>query len=147
VRTTIYGRPILVFYKDTKSSSPVFGGKFNFNYDKDSEEVFGFVPPKEGTPEYKDFELIECVEFKENRDELGLFTGPFYDPKRKGAVAVDGKYDLIEIAESDVDNYDERDIITTEGKFYIPRWAKAFEFRAYYRKEDDGEPTTRRAYL
>ena len=146
VRTTIYGIPILVFYKETEESTPVFGGKYNFNYDKDSEEVFGFVPPEEGEDGYSDFELIECVEFKENRDEIGLFTTKFYDGNR-GASDGYGNNDLIEISEADVDSYDKREIVRSDGKVYVPKWAKAFEFRAYYRKEDDGTPETRRAYI
>ncbi len=146
VRTTIYGIPILVFYKETEESTPVFGGKYNFNYDKDSEEVFGFVPPEEGEDGYSDFELIECVEFKENRDEIGLFTTKFYDGNR-GESDGYGNNDLIEISEADVDSYDKREIVRSDGKVYVPKWAKAFEFRAYYRKEDDGTPETRRAYI
>lgn len=64
-RTTIYGRPILVFYKDTEDSEPVFGGKFNFNYDKDAEDVFGFV-------EDNAYEVVECVEFCNNTSDRCL---------------------------------------------------------------------------
>ena len=55
-RTTIYGYPIVIFHQKTESSSPEFIGKYNFNYDKSSEEVFGFTSAHD----------VECWEFKNN---------------------------------------------------------------------------------
>ncbi|MFV0326893.1 MAG: CotH kinase family protein [Bacteroides xylanisolvens] len=61
VRTTIDGFPILLFHKETASSQAQFVGKYNFNYDKAAEEVFGFVAGN------------ECWEFKNNTSSLCLF--------------------------------------------------------------------------
>ena len=47
VRTCIDGFPIAVFYQSLNSSSPRFEGKYNFNNDKSTEDVFGFTGGKE----------------------------------------------------------------------------------------------------
>lgn len=41
-RTTIYGYPIVIFHQKNENSTPVFIGKYNYNFDKGSEEVYGF---------------------------------------------------------------------------------------------------------
>lgn len=43
VRTTVEGHPCLLFYRATETDTPVFAGKFNFNNDKSTEAVFGFL--------------------------------------------------------------------------------------------------------
>jgi hypothetical protein len=43
VRTTVEGHPCLVFYRNSSSDTPKFGGKYNFNNDKSTEGVFGFL--------------------------------------------------------------------------------------------------------
>lgn len=42
VRQTIEGHPIVIFW-DKGDGNPVFAGKYNFNNDKGTEEVFGFA--------------------------------------------------------------------------------------------------------
>jgi hypothetical protein len=68
----------------------------------------------------------------------------------------DNPNDTVWIDLAEKESYDERDTLDTrtrtEGdtvynEILIPKWAKAFEFRAYCRKEDDGTTETRRAYL
>ena len=41
-RTTIFGYPIVIFHQETSTSTPTFVGKYNFNFDKGSVEVYGF---------------------------------------------------------------------------------------------------------
>ena len=41
-RTTIYGYPIVMYHQATETSEPIFIGKYNFNFDKGSVEVYGF---------------------------------------------------------------------------------------------------------
>lgn len=41
VRQTIDGHPIVIFW-DNGDGNPTFAGKYNFNHDKGTEEVFGF---------------------------------------------------------------------------------------------------------
>lgn len=64
-RTTIYGKPILLFHQATENSDPVFYGKANYNYDKGAGPVFGF------TPDYD----VECWEFKDNISDACNFLG------------------------------------------------------------------------
>lgn len=65
-RSTIYGKPILLFHKKDAYSDPVFYGKANYNYDKGAEDVFGF------TSEYD----VECWEFKNNTSDACNFLAP-----------------------------------------------------------------------
>lgn len=53
VRTCIDGFPIVVFYQQLGNSAPRFEGKYNFNNDKSTEDVFGFT----GGGEIKDQEV------------------------------------------------------------------------------------------
>ena len=64
-RTTIYGKPILLFHQANESSDPVFYGKSNFNFDKGSLEAFGF------TSEYD----VESWEFCNNTSDACNFLG------------------------------------------------------------------------
>ena len=43
VRTTVEGKPCLIFYRSSTAETPKFAGKFNFNNDKSTEDVFGFL--------------------------------------------------------------------------------------------------------
>ena len=70
VRTTIYGRPCVIFHKADSSAEPVFYGKSNANIDKGGEEVFGF------TSDYPD---AQCVEFCNNDAAACKFQGPIPD--------------------------------------------------------------------
>ena len=70
VRTTIYGRPCVIFNKVDSGSEPVFYGKSNANVDKGGEEVFGF------TSDYPD---AQCVEFCNNDAAACKFQGPISD--------------------------------------------------------------------
>ena len=47
VRQGIDGFPILIFWNDTVNQTTTFIGKYNFNNDKSTEEVFGFATPDE----------------------------------------------------------------------------------------------------
>lgn len=64
-RSTIYGKPILLFHQEAEGVEPVFYGKSNMNYDKGAEEVFGF------TDDYD----VECWEFCNNTSDACLFKG------------------------------------------------------------------------
>lgn len=68
-RTTIYGYPIVVFHQATANSTPQFIGKYNFNFDKGSEEVYGF------TKEYD----VESWEFLNNTSSDCNFTAALSD--------------------------------------------------------------------
>lgn len=65
-RSTIYGKPILLFHQKDAASDPVFYGKSNYNYDKGAEYVFGFTDQFD----------VECWEFKNNTSDACNFLGP-----------------------------------------------------------------------
>ena len=62
-RTTIYGKPILLFHQENENSDPVFYGKSNYNYDKGAEYVFGFTNAYD----------VECWEFLNNTSDACNF--------------------------------------------------------------------------
>ena len=62
-RTTIYGFPCVMFHRETENDELSFVGKYNFNYDKGSENVYGF------TQEYD----VESWEFLNNTSDACLF--------------------------------------------------------------------------
>lgn len=87
VRTTIDGEPCYLFYRATVEEQPVFLGKYNFNNDKSTEAVFGFL----GIPGYHDAQWVqdkfsgenptECWEFLNNDYPMGLFRDDDFDRK------------------------------------------------------------------
>jgi hypothetical protein len=66
-RTTIYGYPIVLFqrtYNEMGAEKIEFIGKYNFNFDKGSKEVFGFTDDNPGA---------ECWEFRFNEKPACIF--------------------------------------------------------------------------
>lgn len=87
IRTTVDGFPILLFSRATEDDEPVFLGKYNFNNDKSTEEVYGF----RDIPGYHDAEWVrtvfggknptECWEFLNNDYLMGSFLDADFDIK------------------------------------------------------------------
>lgn len=87
IRTTVDGFPILLFSRATEDDEPVFLGKYNFNNDKSTEEVYGF----RDIPGYHDAEWVrtvfggknptECWEFLNNDYSMGSFLDADFDVK------------------------------------------------------------------
>ena len=119
-RTTIYGRPIVVFYENPKDDTLTFGGKYNFNYDKDAEEVFGFA--FENEDDQKKYEVIDCVEFRDNSIKMCQFTEPFSTQPVEG------------LSEAQLKEYD--DYSKIPGTTQAEAWGNAFEFRHHYHREE-----------
>ena len=102
VRTTIDGEPCYLFYRGSADETPQFLGKFNFNNDKSTEAVFGFLD----IPGYHDQAWVtekfggqnptECWEFLNNDYPMGMFLD---------------------------------DDFTTKGEDGTPNWLKVFEAR------------------
>ena len=102
VRTTIDGEPCYLFYRGSVDETPQFLGKFNWNNDKSTEAVFGFLD----IPGYHDQEWVntkfggqnptECWEFLNNDYAMGMFLD---------------------------------DDFTTKGDDGTPNWLKVFEAR------------------
>lgn len=69
VRTAIDGFPILMFYHKNANDPLIFIGKYNFNNDKSTENVFGFTD----IPGF-DNSRMQCWEVLNNDNPIGLFT-------------------------------------------------------------------------
>ena len=78
-RRTIFGYPIVVFHQATEADTPTFVGKYNFNYDKGSNEAYGFAS----------FPKAERWEVLNNTDPLCLFKS---DDTSKMAAAFEAQY-------------------------------------------------------
>ena len=64
-RSTIAGFPCVIFHRKTENDPYVFSGKYNFNFSKNSENVFGFTAVDDnGEPVYP---KIQSWEFCENK--------------------------------------------------------------------------------
>lgn len=93
VRTTVDGEPCYLFYRATIDDTPVFLGKFNWNNDKSTEAVFGFL----NIPGYHDQAWIaeqfagknptECWEFLNNDYVMGMFKEADFDRMEDGSPA------------------------------------------------------------
>lgn len=70
VRTAIDGFPIVAFYQLTKDDPLIFLGKYNFNNDKSTENVFGF----KDIPGFNNARM-QCWEMLDSGNEYALFTG------------------------------------------------------------------------
>lgn len=82
-RTTIYGFPCIIFHRDSSGEQYKFAGKYNFNFSKDSENVFGFTATDDqGNPLYP---YAQSWEFAENKYAPCKFlTDPDQIPDGKG---------------------------------------------------------------
>ena len=109
VRHGVHGEPIVLFWHNTNSGEFYFQGKYNFNDDKDAEEVFGYkgVLPKD---KYN----IECWEFTNNNMPLCLF-----------------QHNL-----SEGDNAWFKDVPNDKGEM-VPAWSNSFERR--FPEQEDGK--------
>ena len=107
VRTTIDGFPIALFYQEI-GQTPKFIGKYNFNNDKSTEDVFGFTGG----------EKIEGQEYKY-----------FYIGKTKPQINDDEKATLVErydkISEPDSDS--PLFCSDVDGNYYMLRGKKMFD--------------------
>ena len=64
-RSTIAGFPCVIFHRKTENDPYVFSGKYNFNFSKNSENIFGFTAVDDnGNPVYP---KIQSWEFCENK--------------------------------------------------------------------------------
>ena len=89
-RHGIHGEPILLFWRDAITKEEYFQGKYNFNDDKDAENVFGYVNVLPEDYPYS----IQCWEIRNNNQDLCLFRQNYAggDPWTK-TETVDGKTD------------------------------------------------------
>lgn len=128
-RTTVDGFPVVVFARRNAQESYIFMGKYNFNNDKSTENVFGFcdIPGFDGAyvdghegeiiPEgemnagkpYTYGNKMQCWEIKDSEDKYALFK------------TTEG-WDVTQKDENGNDRID-------EDKIPIKNWATGFEAR------------------
>ena len=132
VRTTIDGEPCYLFYRGSIDETPQFLGKFNFNNDKSTEAVFGFLD----IPGYHDQEWVtekfggqnptECWEFLNNDYPMGMFLDDDFDTKGE-----DGTPNWLKVFEArfpdDDDINAEYEAGTRKPKYLEPlvKWVKS----------------------
>lgn len=132
VRTTIDGEPCYLFYRGSVDETPQFLGKFNFNNDKSTEAVFGFLD----IPGYHDQAWVtekfggqnptECWEFLNNDYPMGMFLDDDFDTKGE-----DGTPNWLKVFEArfpdDDDINAEYEAGTRKPKYLEPlvKWVKS----------------------
>lgn len=127
VRTTVDGFPCMLFYRGTTDDTPQFLGKFNFNNDKSTEAVFGFLD----IPGYHDQPWVaekfggqnptECWEFLNNDYAMGMFLDDDFD-----ALDDDGTPHWLKVFEARFPDDDERNAAFEAGTkpTYLERLVK-----------------------
>lgn len=129
VRTTIDGFPILLFYRPSANDDIIFIGKYNFNNDKSTESVFGFV----NIPNF-DNSKVECWEILNNGNPLALFTS--FDGFDEGwSEAFESRYP--DTKNPNIDNLREFCIFmanVSEEQFSVLKWNRldVWKIAAYY---------------
>ena len=136
VRTTVDGFPCMLFYRGTTDDTPQFLGKFNFNNDKSTEAVFGFLD----IPGYHDQPWVaekfggqnptECWEFLNNDYAMGMFQDDDFD-----ALDDDGTPHWLKVFEARFPDDDERNAAFEAGTkpTYLERlvkWVKSTDTTA-----------------
>ena len=131
VRTTVDGEPCYLFYRGVLEETPQFLGKFNFNNDKSTEAVFGFLD----IPGYHDQAWVtekfggqnptECWEFLNNDYPMGMFLDDDFDTKGE-----DGTPNWLKVFEArfpDDDINAEYEAGTRKPKYLEPlvKWVKS----------------------
>ena len=127
VRTTVDGFPIIMAYRLTSTSDLVFIGKYNFNNDKETENVFGF----KDIPGF-DNSRMQCWEVLNNGNHLALFQDTAnFDTEWK---------DAFESRYPDTKTPNTADLkafatwLTTTGNFASEKWQHldVYKMAAYY---------------
>lgn len=76
IQTTVRGIPIVIFWNNTDTNEISFLGKYNANYDKSNENVFGFDRTK--------YPRLECWEFLNNISKRTLFQSDDFESTTDG---------------------------------------------------------------
>ncbi|MBO7467124.1 MAG: leucine-rich repeat protein [Bacteroidaceae bacterium] len=128
VRTCIDGFPIMLFYRPTAEAEYIFMGKYNFNNDKSTENVFGFkdIPGFDNTH-------MQCWEVLNNGNAIALFnTVSNFAEGWKDAF--EGRYPDGSTAVSDLQVFCTWVSGVTEERFASEKWAHldVYKVAAYY---------------
>lgn len=143
VRTTVDGEPCYLFYRRTLEETPTFLGKFNWNNDKSTEDVFGFLD----IPGYHDQAWVtdtfdgenptECWEFLNNDYPMGMFLDDDFDTKGE-----DGTPNWLKVFEARFPDDDDRNAQFEAGTLkpvYLEqtvKWIKSTESNGFKFKSE-----------
>lgn len=137
VRTCIDGFPILLFYRKTENDQLIFLGKYNFNNDKSTEAVFGFVglseEHPEGIPGFND-ENVQCWEVLNNGNEYALFN-TYKDFETNWSSAYESRYPDTKSPDiTALKNFTEWMVDVTPEDFKTQKWEHmdVYKMAAYY---------------
>lgn len=137
VRTAIDGFPILLFYRKTENDQLIFLGKYNFNNDKSTEAVFGFVglseEHPEGIPGFND-EKVQCWEVLNNGNEYALFK-TYKDFEANWSSAYESRYpDTKNPDITALKNFTKWMVDVTAENFKTQKWdyMDVYKMAAYY---------------
>ena len=137
VRTCIDGFPILLFYRKTENDQLIFLGKYNFNNDKSTEAVFGFVglseEHPEGIPGFND-ENVQCWEVLNNGNEYALFN-TYKDFETNWKSAYESRYPDTENPDiTALMNFTKWMVDVTKDAFESQKWnyMDVYKMAAYY---------------
>lgn len=137
VRTTIDGFPILLFYRGTAEDPLIFLGKYNFNNDKSTEAVFGFVglseEHPEGIPGFDDTNM-QCWEVLNNGNDYTLFK-TYKDFDTNWSEAYESRYPDTKSPDiTALKNFTKWMVDVTEEDFKTQKWdhMDVYKMAAYY---------------
>lgn len=137
VRTCIDGFPILLFYRKTENDQLIFLGKYNFNNDKSTEAVFGFVglseEHPEGIPGFNDAN-VQCWEVLNNGNEYALFN-TYKDFETNWSSAYESRYPDTKSPDiTALKNFTEWMVDVTPENFETQKWEHmdVYKMAAYY---------------
>lgn len=131
VRTTIDGEPCFLFVRKSRTDKPRFLGKYNFNNDKSTEDVFGFLdipgyhltadksgPSQWVIDKFAGENPTECWEFLNNDYPLGQYLNADFTSKE-----ANGKPSWGLVFENRFpDNQDDYDDGTIAEPVQLKRW-------------------------
>lgn len=83
VRTTIAGFPCVIFHRKSSSDAYEFAGRYNFNYEKSSNEAYGLTDeyPNAESWEFRENKELPCQFLAEIPDDVDAWNGPIFEAR------------------------------------------------------------------
>lgn len=83
VRTTIAGFPCVIFHRKSSSDAYEFAGRYNFNYEKSSNNAYGLTEeyPNAESWEFRENKELPCQFLAEIPDDVDAWNGPIFEAR------------------------------------------------------------------
>lgn len=83
IRTTIAGFPCVIFHRLTNSEPYTFAGKYNFNYEKSSNNAYGLTDeyPNSESWEFRENKELACQFLDEIPQDVDAWNGPIFEAR------------------------------------------------------------------